>query len=168
MSFKLPTYLHPIGRLAQNVIRTFSWTAMLSVLSFTPITSSYAQSEVPESLPEIIDTADMNKVWSFVTFVCVRHGQYQLYEDEYRFLKGELNDSDFEKNGIVQAILDELPLKRYLPSLATFSQHLVTIRKEYTSKDARYQAAVFKSMIITALNQEFLNHFPSKQTFGLK
>ena len=119
--------------------------------------ASWAASEVPESLPEIIDTANMNKIWSFVTFVCVRHGQYQLYEDEYRFLKGELTDRDFEKNGIVQAILDELPLKRYLPALATFSQHLVTIKKDYTSQDERYQAAVFKSMIITALNQEFLH-----------
>ena len=110
-----------------------------------------------EDLPELIDSAKMNRLWRFVTFVCVRHGQYQLYEDEYRYLNEELSDSDFTTNGIVQAILDELPLKRYLPALSSFSQHLVQIRSDYTTKDERYQAAVFKGMIITALNQEFLN-----------
>ncbi len=112
---------------------------------------------VPEDLPKMIDAAQMNRVWRFVTFVCVRHGQYQLYEDEYRYLNEELSDRDFTTNGIVQAILDELPLKRYLPSLSSFSQHLVQIRDDYATKDERYQAAVFKGMIITALNQEFLN-----------
>jgi len=138
-------------------LKALSFT-LLSILSmgFTA-QAAIDDTTVPEDLPQMIDAAQMNKIWSFVTFVCMRHGQYQLYEDEYRYLNEELSDRDFTTNGIVQAILDELPLKRYLPSLSSFSQHLVQIRNDYTTKDERYQAAVFKGMIITALNQEFLN-----------